>query len=66
MSYSRNTPEPITPHNRGERKVAGLRDSVPPPETYVLKKLLPDGTIIRIGEFPTPKTFPLMKGAHTV
>ena len=52
---NRNTPLPITPHNELETRVNGLRDYSPPPSTYTLKKLLPDGTIVFVGEFPTPE-----------
>ncbi len=52
---SRNTPLPVTPHNRMERLVAGLRDTNITPPTYTLKRLMPDGTIVYVGEFPTPE-----------
>jgi len=52
---SRNTPLPITSHNKMENRVSGLRDMDIPPSTYTLKRLMPDGTIVFVGEFPTPE-----------
>jgi hypothetical protein len=52
---SRNTPLPITPHNRMENRVSGLRDMDIPPATYRKGQLQPDGTIVYLGEFPTPE-----------
>ena len=50
----RNTPLPITPRNRLETKVAGLRDYSPPPPTYKLYQQLPNGMVLFVGEFETP------------
>jgi len=52
---SRNTPLPITPHNRMENLVSGLRDSDIRPLTYRKYQQHPDGTIVYVGEFPTPE-----------
>lgn len=51
---SRNTPLPVTPHNSLENRVGGLRDMDIPPLTYRKYQQQPDGTIVYIGEFPTP------------
>ena len=52
---SRNTPLPITPHNKMESRVSGLRDMDIPPSTYRKYQQQPDGTIVYVGEFPTPE-----------
>ncbi len=52
---SRNTPLPITPPNRMERRVAGLRDGSDPPSTYKLYHQTPDGKTVFVSEFPTPE-----------
>jgi len=52
---SRNTPLPITPHGSLENRVGGLRDMDIPPATYRKYQQQPDGTIVFVGEFPTPE-----------
>lgn len=56
MSQQEPNPMPLilSLRNSSERKVRGLRDSAPPPETYSLYHRMPDGTEVFIGEFPTP------------
>ena len=54
MEVTRNTPRPITPRNRIESKVEGLRDFEPPPPTYKLFHREPNGQELFVGEFPTP------------
>ncbi len=56
MLNHRNTPLPFTPHPYTERKVEGLRDVSPIPATYRKYQLMPDGKIVFVGEFPTPRT----------
>lgn len=51
---NRTTPLPITPHSRAENRVAGLRDYCLPPPTYRRYQQQPDGTVVFVGEFPTP------------
>lgn len=43
------------PHSSLDRKVFGLKSSEPPPPTYKKYQLQPDGTVVFVGEFPTPK-----------
>jgi hypothetical protein len=54
MITTRNTPRPLTPHNRLEELVSGLRDDSPTPLTYRKYQRLPNGSEIYIGEFPVP------------
>jgi hypothetical protein len=51
----RNTPKSFIPHSSLEYRVSGLRDTDIPPSTYTLKRLMTDGTIVYVGEFPTPE-----------
>jgi len=60
---SRNTPLPITPHSSLENRVGGLRDYSPQPLTYRKYQQQPDGTIVFVGEFPTPEvTYSFTRG----
>ena len=52
---SRNTPLPITPHNGKERRCEGLREYSSPPLTYKKYQQQPDGTVVFVGVFLTPK-----------
>jgi len=52
---NRTTPLPVTPHSKAKNRVAGLRDYSSPPLTYMKYQQMPDGTVVFVGEFPTPE-----------
>lgn len=51
-------PQPFLPQGAMKRRVYGLRDSETPPATYKKYQLQPDGTVLFVGEFPTPQLHP--------
>lgn len=52
---NRSTPKPFLPHGRLENQVSGLRDSTITPDTYRKYQQQSNGSVVFIGEFPTPE-----------